>query len=423
MLGRLRIKRATHLKGNGFGRVNHAAASQQQVGRKEHIDYLFVCPSLLEPASKRGGGIEEVDFQVATHLPESYHIVILGAFLATFRKRIPAAPNVLIEFVGFPAPRSYPPSSKGEVFWMTVLGMPLFSIPLLVKLVSLRRARPACLVVHNGLPGLLACFVYQRSTTRIVYSEGNVYPWVNPFPSVIRRSIPQRGMRLFKIITGRIIGKLAWCIRAQSEAIKRGLASNAVSGYKTTVIPGGVDPSFYLPTRNVRNDETIGVGFVGRLDDAKGAPLLLEIVALASRTQSRLKFVILGEGLIKSKLKEFANVEHVGWVDRDQLREKLSAVSIVLTFQKEFGLGELEAMATAKAIVASNKGEVSKIIKDRDNGLLCDTTPESYVSCINELINDPGLLARVSARARETVVERFSWQTIAREWLRMTLID
>ena len=110
-------------------------------------------------------------------------------------------------------------------------------------------------------------------------------------------------------------------------------------------------------------------------------------------------------------------------MDRDQLREKLSAVSIVLTFQKEFGLGELEAMATAKAIVASNKGEVSKIIKDRDNGLLCDTTPESYVSCINELINDPGLLARVSARARETVVERFSWQTIAREWLRMTLID
>jgi len=374
---------------------------------------------LIEPASKRGGGIEEVDYQVAKHLPGTCSAGILGTFYASYRRRIPLAANLWIEAVAFPAPRNYPPSSKTEVFWATFVAQPLYCIPLGLRLRSLLKAKPTYVVVHNGLPGLLAATLGWMSRTRVIYSEGNAYPWIDPFPSAVRLTVPQRGMRVFKVVAGRIIGKLAWRVRAQSERIKQGLVSNGVRDSRVTVIPVGVDPVPYLSVAGPTASNATRVGFVGRLDEAKGAPLLLDVVKLAGKTLRQVRFVILGDGIFRPQLQEQPNVEHVGWVDRGELKEKLSSVSMVLSFQKEFGLGELEAMASAKALIASKSGEVSSIVRHLDNGFLCDPTPEAYVAAIGELTRKPELIRRLSLRARETIAESHSWVKIAQQWMSM----
>lgn len=420
MMGDLVGGRDAGEKEDVSGTSSRTAQSQSHANSANRVDYLFVCPSLIEPATKRGGGIEEVDYQVAKHLPGARSAALLGPFYPSYKRRLRATANIWIEYVAFPAARNYPPSSKAEVFWTTVVAQPLYCIPLVLRLRSLLKAKPKYVVVHNGLPGLLACTLGWTSGTRIIYSEGNAYPWVNPFPSDFQPTIAQRGMRVFKVATGRIIGRLAWRVRAQSNRIKGGLVSNGVSDSKIAVIPGGVDPVPYSSVASATGSNATRVAFVGRLDEAKGAPLLLEVVKLAGKTLRQVRFVILGDGTFRPQLHEQPNVEDVGWVDREQLKERLSGVSMVLSFVKELGLAELEAMASAKAIIASNVGEVPSIIRHLDNGFLCAPTPEAYVAAIGELIRNPELIRKLSFRARETITESHSWVEIARQWISMT---
>src|SRR5208337_5578652 len=67
-----------------------------------------------------------------------------------------------------------------------------------------------------------------------------------------------------------------------------------------TVSPAHVREEFGLP------DDDCLVGFVGRLDEQKGIPTLLEAMNIVSKKNPRIKLILAGEGNLRKSIQQFS---------------------------------------------------------------------------------------------------------------------
>jgi glycosyltransferase involved in cell wall biosynthesis len=75
-----------------------------------------------------------------------------------------------------------------------------------------------------------------------------------------------------------------------------------------------------------------------------------------------------------------------------------------------FGLINLEAMASGKAIIASNVGGIPELVRDGYNGLLFKTGDHlDLAEKMLSLIEDKGLRVRLAENGRRFVSANFSW--------------
>jgi D-inositol-3-phosphate glycosyltransferase len=73
-------------------------------------------------------------------------------------------------------------------------------------------------------------------------------------------------------------------------------------------------------------------------------------------------------------------------------------------------LAALEAMAMGVPVVASAVGGLREMIDDGQSGFLIDgRDPGRYAAAVRRLSADPEQRARIVARARQVVTERFAW--------------
>lgn len=191
---------------------------------------------------------------------------------------------------------------------------------------------------------------------------------------------------------------------AVSEAIAGELRAAGVP--RVQVIPNIVDaaetarvaaeqPSFPLPERFVL--------FVGKLEENKGARLLVPAVAAA-----RLPLVILGEGALAQELKFEAASRGVslllrGWASReDVLRTLARATALVFPSLWDEPLSRvlLEALALGTPMAAMDTGGTSEILEHEQSGLLVGDSQALGVALLR-LVEDAGLRERLAAGARE----------------------
>ncbi len=381
-------------------------------------DVVVVGPSLLEPASERGGGMELIDLKISRYLSQSRRVALIGPFYPDYSRSRVINENCWIEEVLFPAQPRYPPTPRLLEYIIVLFLAPLYSILLSVRIVGLAKLNNVVLVVHNGLPGLCACLVGKILHRRLIFSEGNTYPWTNPYMIEPAWTFPKRVMRILKLLCGRVIGQLSDSVRAQSESIRNGMVRFGIEPTKVTVIPPGID-ILPMPAPKVREieDGIFRVGFVGRLTDEKGAPLLAEIVKLARTELPLVRFLVMGEGVYRKLLVQSPNVEQLGWLTKDELAQSMDRVDALVFFQREIGLGELEGMAAGKAIIACDAGEMRNVIQNRKNGLLCEPNAVAFLEAIRLLQRDRLLTSKISNGAIETARSRYDWTLVGPQWV------
>jgi len=103
-----------------------------------------------------------------------------------------------------------------------------------------------------------------------------------------------------------------------------------------------------------------------------------------------------------------------------------SVVAICPSVYEPFGLVNVEAMACATAVVASDVGGIPEIVVDGETGTLVHlelgpdgqpADPEAFVAdlaaAVNGLAADPATAERMGAMGRKRAVEEFSWPSIA----------
>jgi len=150
---------------------------------------------------------------------------------------------------------------------------------------------------------------------------------------------------------------------------------------------------------------------------------------IVARAEPRARFVIVGDDAIFSdnrdyisELKRFV-AEHglTGCVGFAGFRSDMAAVYAGLdvlvnaAWREAFGLVVVEAMSCGKVVVGTEAGGIPEIITHgRDGFLFPPRDADTLAEILLNVVRQPGLRQRIGVAARQTVLDRFTIQTMAK---------
>jgi len=217
---------------------------------------------------------------------------------------------------------------------------------------------------------------------------------------------------------------------AGSEGVRSILVRGGIPEDRVEVIPPGVDFSRFTGPKagdlvrkalRLEGGEFL-VGLVVPLEDEKGNEAVLEAAGLVAGQAPKVRFVILGEGSLRLEAhgpdaaRPMANVlYHLG--GREDAAAVLASLDMFALFSHLDGLaGKLiEAMASGLPVAAADVGTSRELITHRDNGLLVPPrNARALADAVLKIHFDKNLATRLAARGRESVLEKYSQEAMAR---------
>lgn len=179
-----------------------------------------------------------------------------------------------------------------------------------------------------------------------------------------------------------------------------------------TVIPNYIDTDLFHPKDTTKTPGSIC--FIGRLSDQKN---LFNLVSALEGTSLQLS--IYGSGELEEALREHAHnlqvaVEFKGRIPNEQLPDHLNTYETFVLPSLYEGNPKvlLEAMSCGLPVVATNVIGNQEVIAHRENGLLCETDPESIKEALLRLHENPDLRRALGRHARTTIEQHFSLERI-----------
>ncbi|MCC6004734.1 MAG: glycosyltransferase [Thermofilum sp.] len=383
------------------------------------IDILIIFPGTLEASTKRGGGREDLLLKVAIALSNTFNVVIIAPFFGKYRKSIKLNPNLIVENLYFPASKEYPYSkNKFSSIFSSFSILLFYQIMALIKTIQLKKNGLRLVILSDICSGIAVAIAAKFLNIKTVYYEGNLTPWTEPY--VFTRNninFVKVIWNTFKVIVGRIICKMVNAVIVNDGLIMSGMVRYGIEEGKIFIIRSGVNTDIFKPIEfNTSSKTEFTVGFIGRLTEEKGAPILLELCKAIADKLPQVKFMIFGDGPYKKYFEALPNVKHLGWVAHNILPKYLSSTNVILSFQKTFGKGEIEALSCGKPIIAFKIGEMPQLIKDGETGLLCLPRIDCVIEAISKLMNDEGLLRKLSENARREAITHYSQKISEQQW-------
>jgi glycosyltransferase involved in cell wall biosynthesis len=210
---------------------------------------------------------------------------------------------------------------------------------------------------------------------------------------------------------------LATHILVNSEAIAARLThTRAARHSRLGVVPNGVDLMRFAPVAPPSNSSGLTtVATLANLRPEKGLVQLLEAAAIVRRRAPRARFVIWGDGPLRSDLE--AQIRTLGLTGSVEMRGATREPAEVLKQCQIFVLPSLseacsnvvlEAMATGLPVVGTQVGGTPGLVDDHRTGLLVppDNAP-ALAQAILRLLEAPAIATEMGAQGRARAVAEF----------------
>lgn len=176
-----------------------------------------------------------------------------------------------------------------------------------------------------------------------------------------------------------------------------------------TVRPSDIEEA----TRRFSLGEDPVVLFVGQMDWKKNILTVLEACAELKKQGRRFKLVLAGQGIdlngIHSKLEELHiedRAQMLGHITDTSLLDGLYARASVFAFPSLYDAAPMvvrEAAVMGTPAVMVRGSTAAEIIRDGENGFLCENDPGDLARVIGGILDDPAKRDRVGQTARETI--------------------
>jgi glycosyltransferase involved in cell wall biosynthesis len=261
------------------------------------------------------------------------------------------------------------------------------------------------------------------------------YPGKGPY-GTLRRLLGKRSRRLFR---WRVAGLLCTKTICVSEAVRNALVQTLkFSPSRTITIHNGVSTETFAPSRTNREslrarleigpDEFLLV-CTARLSKVKGVDIVIHALSRALRRGVSCKCIILGDGPLRERLVEEANLlglgKHVLFEGfQADVRPYLQAGSaFILTSHTEgLPLSMLEAMACGLPCIVTNVGGTADAVTNGVTGLVIPpASVEGAEEAIVYLGTHPGECSEMANKAREVVCKSFNLDRQMKEFVNVLL--
>jgi len=165
------------------------------------------------------------------------------------------------------------------------------------------------------------------------------------------------------------------------------------------------------------SDDCLLIGMAGRMVEGKGHGCLIDAASLVLQQDSRVSFILAGEGPLRAELE--ARTLAQGIADRvifpgfcSNMPEFMAALDLCVmpsTCDDVMPLVLMEAMAAGRAVVATDVGSVRELIQHDKTGILVPAaSPAATADAILRLIRDPVLKCGIAAAGQSEVRRCFT---------------
>ena len=194
-------------------------------------------------------------------------------------------------------------------------------------------------------------------------------------------------------------------------------------------IPLGIEGARYVPAPPRTNPLCPTVVCVGRLAPEKGQEILLEAIAILRAQGRSLRLRFVGDGpdraWLESRASELgiaSNVDFVGWVEPERLRDVYAEtdVCVLSSLAEGVPIVLMEAMAMQIACVAPRISGIPELIEHGVDGMLFAVGDVTELSQqIGRLLDSPELRFKVGRAARIRVLGDYDLATNTKRFARM----
>ena len=310
-----------------------------------------------------------------------------------------------------------------------------------------RRWQPDIVHTHTakaGTVGRVAGFLYRWLTPGTLVGKPRPCKFVHTYHGHVFHSYyGERQTKLFLAIE-RLLARLVsdrLIVLSKQQSVEIGESFRVGRPGQLKVIPLGLDLDIFADHASRRAqfrqellipDHTILVGIVGRLTAIKNHLLFLSAIALlketdpACRRQGAVRFIVIGDGSLRSDLEQHAramgldkDVIFVGSrMDPEYFYPALDVVA--LTSRNEgTPLTLIEAMANERPVVATTVGGVvdllGEVVEDDGQYQVCRRgvgapagDAEAFAAALSRLIHDKSLREELGTRGLEFVQVNYS---------------
>ena len=190
------------------------------------------------------------------------------------------------------------------------------------------------------------------------------------------------------------------------------------------VIPFGVNLNEY-PVRSQRPaEETLTIGFAGRMLPAKGLDILVR--ALSTMAGEKWKLLVVGDGperesfqRMLSELNLADRTQLTGAVGYDQMSQLFQQMDVLVLptrttrrIREQFGRVLIEAMASGVPVIGSTCGAIPEVIGDA-GVVFPEGDAEALAAAIQRLLSSDNLRRQLARAGRERVERHYAWEEVA----------
>lgn len=161
--------------------------------------------------------------------------------------------------------------------------------------------------------------------------------------------------------------------------------------------------------------------FIGRLSGVKGAPILLDALAVLRKDHPDIHLTFVGDGPERPELEaktDFLSmrdaVTFAGFRSQDEVADYLAKTDIFAlpSFAEGVPVVLMEAMASNVPVVTTRIAGIAELVEDGVSGYLVPPGDvESLVERLNRLLSDEEIRAQMGEAGRRMVIEEFNIKT------------
>lgn len=227
-------------------------------------------------------------------------------------------------------------------------------------------------------------------------------------------------MRLLEVISFWLSHRI-W---VQSKNI---ISFSEFGGYKDKISICGawwIDTAQFKKRKTLESRQSL-VGYIGRLEEGKGALSFINSIPMVLAQRDDMKFLIVGDGSLFNKIKGKiqgaryrGRVRLSGRITHNQVPEYLNELKLLVLPSISEGVPSIvsEAMACGTPVLATPVGGVPDLITDGKTGfILEDDSPQCIAKNIIQALEHPKL-EEISRNARELVEREYSYQAMVEKY-------